>query len=198
MNSYPLNFFIIISNNIISLFGDALLELGRRGLADQVLLVLPTEPVGDPDQERGDGQGRDAVPGASAEGAVEPETSRRQEQTDSEYMREKYEGYMREVPCGACQGSRLKPEILAVTLAHGTKGDRSIADVSAMSVRECSEFLGDLKLGRRESMIAGRVLKEIQEQPEAVANTLRGHLVDGTVGHYQVTLKVGFRLDDDD
>jgi excinuclease ABC subunit A len=105
--------------------------------------------------------GRERAYYANFEGVI-PFLERRQEQTDSEYMREKYEGYMREVPCPACQGTRLKPEILAVTLHHGSKGDKSIAEVCAMSVHECSEFLDGLKLGKRESMIAGAVLKEIQ------------------------------------
>ncbi|MGW6936099.1 excinuclease ABC subunit UvrA [Lentzea sp. NPDC054927] len=105
--------------------------------------------------------GRERSYYANFEGVI-PFLERRQEQTESEYMREKYEGYMREVPCPACSGTRLKPEILAVTLHHGKKGDRSIAEVCAMSVSECSDFLDGLKLGKRESMIAGAVLKEIQ------------------------------------
>ncbi|MFD0207279.1 MULTISPECIES: excinuclease ABC subunit UvrA [Saccharothrix] len=105
--------------------------------------------------------GRERSYYANFEGVI-PFLERRQEQTESEYMREKYEGYMREVPCPTCQGTRLKPEILAVTLHHGRKGDKSIAEVCAMSVSECSEFLDGLKLGKRESMIAGAVLKEIQ------------------------------------
>jgi excinuclease ABC subunit A len=105
--------------------------------------------------------GRERSYYAAYEGVI-PFLERRQEQTESEYMREKYEGYMREAPCPACQGTRLKPEILAVTLEHKTYGDKSIADVSGMSVRECSEFLNSLKLGKREALIAGRVLKEIQ------------------------------------
>ncbi|NGY65409.1 excinuclease ABC subunit UvrA [Lentzea sp. NEAU-D13] len=105
--------------------------------------------------------GRERSYYANYEGVI-PFLERRQEQTESEYMREKYEGYMREVPCPACAGTRLKPEILAVTLHHGRKGDRSIAEVCAMSVAECSDFLDGLKLGKRESMIAGAVLKEIQ------------------------------------
>ena len=80
--------------------------------------------------------GRERSYYADFEGVI-PFLERRQEQTESEYMREKYEGYMREVPCPACQGTRLKPEILAVTLEHKTYGDKSIADVSALSVREC-------------------------------------------------------------
>ncbi|WP_053736195.1 excinuclease ABC subunit UvrA [Nocardia sp. NRRL S-836] len=105
--------------------------------------------------------GRERSYYANYEGVI-PFLERRQEQTESDYMREKYEGYMREVPCPACAGTRLKPEILAVTLHHGRKGDKSIAEVCAMSVGECSEFLDGLKLGKRESMIAGAVLKEIQ------------------------------------
>ncbi|MFI9814445.1 excinuclease ABC subunit UvrA [Saccharothrix variisporea] len=105
--------------------------------------------------------GRERSYYANYEGVI-PFLERRQEQTESEYMREKYEGYMREVPCPVCQGTRLKPEILAVTLHHGRKGDKSIAEVCAMSVQECSEFLDGLKLGKREALIAGAVLKEIQ------------------------------------
>ncbi|AEK44711.1 excinuclease ABC subunit UvrA [Amycolatopsis mediterranei] len=98
---------------------------------------------------------------AAFEGVI-PFLERRQEQTESEYMRERYEGYMREVPCPACQGTRLKPEILAVTLAHKTRGDMSIAEVCALSIAEASQFLDELELGQREAMIAGAVLKEIQ------------------------------------
>ncbi|MPY83339.1 MAG: excinuclease ABC subunit UvrA [Actinophytocola sp.] len=98
---------------------------------------------------------------ANFEGVI-PFLERRREQTESEYMRERYEGYMREVPCPACQGSRLKPEILAVTMENASKGARSIAEVCAYSVSEASEFLDGLVLGEREAMIAGAVLKEIQ------------------------------------
>ncbi|OLF09882.1 excinuclease ABC subunit UvrA [Actinophytocola xanthii] len=105
--------------------------------------------------------GRERSYYANFEGVI-PFLERRQEQTDSEYMREKYEGYMREVPCPACQGTRLKPEILAVTLEHAKHGARSIAEVSALSIAECSDFLDGLTLGKRETMIAGAVLKEIQ------------------------------------
>ena len=98
---------------------------------------------------------------ANFEGVI-PFLERRQEQTESEYMRERYEGYMREVPCPACQGTRLKPEILAVTLQHKTRGDMSIAEVCGLSIAEASQFLDELELGQRESMIAGAVLKEIQ------------------------------------
>jgi excinuclease ABC subunit A len=105
--------------------------------------------------------GRERSYYANFEGVI-PFLERRRDQTDSEYMRERYEGYMREVPCPACQGSRLKPEILAVTLEHGKHGPRSIAEVCSYSVAEASEFLDGLKLDNRQAMIAGAVLKEIQ------------------------------------
>ncbi|RRO17490.1 excinuclease ABC subunit UvrA [Saccharopolyspora rhizosphaerae] len=97
---------------------------------------------------------------ASYEGVI-PFLERRLEQTESDYAREKYEGYMRDVPCPACDGTRLKPEILAVTMAD-EQDELSIAEVSALSVQECADFLNGLVLGPREQMIAGAVLKEIQ------------------------------------
>ncbi|MEV4733409.1 excinuclease ABC subunit UvrA [Saccharopolyspora sp. NPDC049426] len=97
---------------------------------------------------------------ASYEGVI-PFLERRLEQTESDYAREKYEGYMRDVPCPACDGTRLKPEILAVTMEN-EDDELSIADVSALSVADCAEFLNALVLGPREQMIAGAVLKEIQ------------------------------------
>ncbi len=99
--------------------------------------------------------GRERAYYASYEGVV-PFLERRHSETDSDYSREKYEGYMREVPCPACGGSRLKPEVLAVTL-----GGKSIAEVSGLSIGEAGEFLRGLELSDRERMIAERVLKEV-------------------------------------
>ncbi|GGK23803.1 UvrABC system protein A [Pilimelia terevasa] len=81
---------------------------------------------------------------------------RRHGDTESDWSREKYEGYMREVPCPACGGARLKPEVLAVTL-HG----RNIADVCGLSIGECAALLAEMTLNDRQRMIAERVLKEI-------------------------------------
>ncbi|ASU78525.1 ABC-ATPase UvrA [Actinopolyspora erythraea] len=98
---------------------------------------------------------------AAYEGVI-PFLERRLDQTESDYAREKYEGYMRDVPCPSCAGTRLKPEILAVTVHNPEMGEMSIAQVSSLSVRDCSAFLDGLVLGEREQMIAGRVLKEVQ------------------------------------
>ncbi len=87
---------------------------------------------------------------------------RKMEQTESEQMKDRYAGFMRDVPCPECAGTRLKPEILAVTLAAGDYGSKSIAQVSELSIADCADFLGALTLGPREQAIAGQVLKEIQ------------------------------------
>ncbi|MEV6864235.1 excinuclease ABC subunit UvrA [Streptosporangium subroseum] len=89
------------------------------------------------------------------EGAI-PWVQRRHSESESDGTREKYEGYMREIPCPACKGARLKPVSLAVTV-----DDRSIADVSAMSIGDCAAFLSKLKLSDRDMHIAERVVKEI-------------------------------------
>ena len=81
---------------------------------------------------------------------------RRHEETDSEWSKEKYEAYMREVPCPVCAGARLKPEVLAVKV-----GGKSIADVTNLPVGEARAFLTALQLGVREAQIAAQVMKEI-------------------------------------
>jgi excinuclease ABC subunit A len=87
---------------------------------------------------------------------VMPWVRRRHSETESDTGRERLEGYMRVVPCPACLGSRLKPEVLAVTV-----GGRSIAEVSSLPLGECAAFLRELRLSERESAISAQVLKEI-------------------------------------
>ncbi|QCB93506.1 excinuclease ABC subunit UvrA [Cellulomonas shaoxiangyii] len=82
---------------------------------------------------------------------------RRHSETESEWSKEKYEAYMREVPCPVCKGARLKPEVLAVKV-----GGRSIAEVCDLPINEARTFLDQLELGERERAIAAQVLKEIQ------------------------------------
>jgi excinuclease ABC subunit A len=89
------------------------------------------------------------------EGVV-PFIHRRHSETDSDYSRDKYEAYMRETPCPACKGARLKPEVLAVTL-----GGKSISEVCALSIDDCATFLKQVTLNKREAQIAERVMKEV-------------------------------------
>ena len=92
------------------------------------------------------------------EGVV-PFLERRHSEAESETSRDRYEGYMREVPCPACKGARLKPEVLAVTLSG-----KSIAEIAALSIADCAVFLRELELDDRQRMIAERVLKEVNER----------------------------------
>ncbi|GAB7180475.1 excinuclease ABC subunit UvrA [Kitasatospora sp. Ki12] len=102
--------------------------------------------------------GRERSYSTGFEGAV-PFIQRRHTEAESDSSRERFEGYMREVPCPTCQGTRLKPVVLAVTVEG-----RSIAEVSSMSISDCSEFLGAMKLNARDKQIAERVLKEVNER----------------------------------
>jgi len=99
--------------------------------------------------------GRDRSYTTSFEGVV-PWVERRHTDTDSEWTRDKYEGFMREVPCNSCKGTRLKPEVLAVTVSG-----HNIAEVCGLSVVRCAELLGKLELTESQTMIAERVVKEI-------------------------------------
>ncbi|WP_194785691.1 excinuclease ABC subunit UvrA [Actinomyces haliotis] len=108
--------------------------------------------------------GRERVYSTGFEGVLDY-VMRKHDETESELSRERYEGYMREVPCPACHGTRLKPEVLAVRV-----GDLSIAELSDLPINESRDFLRDLELTGQAERIAGSVLTEI--------NARLGFLVD--------------------
>ena len=82
---------------------------------------------------------------------------RKKEETESQLVVDRMDSYMREVPCSACQGARLRPEVLAVTI-----GDLSIAQLSDLSIRDAKDFLDSVTLEERSSVIAAPILTEIQ------------------------------------
>jgi excinuclease ABC subunit A len=84
---------------------------------------------------------------------------RRYSETDSSTQRERIEEYMSARPCSACQGARLKPEVLAVTI-----GGLNIHELTKKSVRGAIEFVETLELTERERHIGARILKEIRER----------------------------------
>ncbi|MEU7318231.1 excinuclease ABC subunit UvrA [Streptomyces sp. NPDC007083] len=102
--------------------------------------------------------GRERAYTTAFEGVV-PFVKRRHSEAETDSSRERFEGYMREVNCPACEGTRLKPLVLAVTVQN-----KSIAEVSAMSITECADFLRELTLTGRDKQIAERVLKEVNER----------------------------------
>ncbi|MBI1350782.1 MAG: excinuclease ABC subunit UvrA [Actinomycetales bacterium] len=94
----------------------------------------------------------------SYEGVI-PYVQRRHAESDSDASRERFEGFMREVPCPACGGARLKPIALAVTVA-----DHSIAEIASLPIGEAATLLQGLELSERDAVIASRVLKEVNER----------------------------------
>jgi excinuclease ABC subunit A len=93
---------------------------------------------------------------AAFEGVI-AQLLRRHAESDSDHVRSRIEEYMREVPCDACKGARLRPLVLAVTL-----GGKSIAEACAQSIADAQRFFADLELTEREAFIAAAVLKEVQ------------------------------------
>ena len=82
---------------------------------------------------------------------------RKYSESDNDYARSRWAEYLREIPCSACNGQRLKPEVLAVKVAN-----QSIADVAALSLDEAQKFFEGLKLDDRDVKIAAQVLREIR------------------------------------
>jgi excinuclease ABC subunit A len=104
------------------------------------------------------------------EGIV-PSLERRYQDTDSSQQRERIEEYMSFVPCPACKGARLKPEVLAVTV-----GNYNIHQFTQMSVTRAIEFLDALQLSETEQLIGARIIKEIRERLTFLDNVGVGYL----------------------
>ena len=92
------------------------------------------------------------------EGVI-PTLERRHNETKSQGMRDFYEMYMSESHCDECNGARLKPEILAVTI-----GNKNINQLTDMPINKIKEYLNNLKLSKKDSMIAEAILKEMNKR----------------------------------
>jgi excinuclease ABC subunit A len=92
---------------------------------------------------------------------VMPYIERKYAEAESDSQRQRYSEYLREIPCSVCGGKRLKPEVLAVTVA-----DHNIADVSELSLADAFTFMNSLTLTVREARIAAQVLREIRVRLE--------------------------------
>src|SRR6059036_2436718 len=100
-----------------------------------------------------------------------PSLERRYRETDSATQRERIEEYMSFRPCQVCNGARLKPEVLAVTV-----GGKNIHEFTQMSVTRSLEFLDKLKLTETEQLIGARIVKEIRERLLFLDNVGVGYL----------------------
>jgi excinuclease ABC subunit A len=96
---------------------------------------------------------------------------RRYRETDSSQQRERIEEYMSFRPCPQCDGARLKPEVLAVTV-----GGSSIHEFTRQSVTQALRFLDELELTRTEELIGRRIVKEIRERLTFLADVGVGYL----------------------
>ena len=103
---------------------------------------------------------------------------RRWRETESDSAREELEKYMNVMPCPTCQGARLRPEALHVLIS-----DRTIRDVTALSIRDCLRFFQELVLTDKEKEIARRILKEVRERLSFLVNVGLDYLsLDRTAG----------------
>ena len=100
-----------------------------------------------------------------------PSLERRYRETDSGNQRERIEEYMSFRPCPVCNGARLKPEVLAVTV-----GEKNIHEFTRMSVTRALEFLDHLELTETEQLIGARIVKEIRERLMFLDNVGVGYL----------------------
>ncbi len=89
------------------------------------------------------------------EGVI-PNLERRHKETDSEFMRKDIERFMRQRKCHACQGARLKPVVLAVTV-HGL----NIMDICGLGIDAALDMFGQMQLTEQEQFIARQIFKEI-------------------------------------
>ncbi len=99
--------------------------------------------------------GRTRVYSAHFEGVM-PQLRRRHRESESDAQRDQIEGYMRQVPCPKCQGARLNPLSLAVTI-----GGKNLHDICALPIGEATQALESLELSDRDLIVAEPVLKEV-------------------------------------
>ncbi len=116
-----------------------------------------------------DGVGRWEYKG-TWEGII-PNLTRRQRETKSEGMKEWIQAFMSTILCNKCGGKKLKPEVLAVTVCG-----KNIAEVTALSVKDCLRFFDEAKFSETEGKIAHQILKEIKNRLSFLLNVGLGYL----------------------
>ena len=114
--------------------------------------------------------GRDVSYSTGFEGVI-PYIERKYAEAESDWSQQRFAEYLREVPCPACDGARLKPEVLAV-LVDG----HSISDVAELSIHDADRFMQSLTLTEREANIAAAVLREIRARLEFLLEVGLGYL----------------------
>ncbi|MCJ7729336.1 MAG: excinuclease ABC subunit UvrA [Sedimentisphaerales bacterium] len=108
--------------------------------------------------------------GVSFEG-VTPNLLYRWENTTSEYVKERLHSFLSEQPCRSCEGARLRPEAVAVTV-----GDKNIHRLTSLSIEGAQKFFGELKLDGEKTIIAEQVLREIKARLQFMVDVGLGYL----------------------
>jgi len=108
--------------------------------------------------------------GMAFEGVI-PNLTRRWQTTTSEYVKARLHTYLSEQPCRSCQGTRLRPEAIAVKVAN-----KSIHELTALSIDKAQSFFNRLTLDEEKSMIAAAILKEIKARLKFMADVGLGYL----------------------
>ncbi|HXX40865.1 MAG TPA: excinuclease ABC subunit UvrA, partial [Chthoniobacterales bacterium] len=109
------------------------------------------------------------------EGLV-PQMQRLYEQTDSEFTRNRIRGFMARVPCKDCRGSRLKPEILAVTIKGRHAGELNIHQFSEQTIAAAAGYIASLELTPQQKTIVAEVVREIQSRLQFLVEVGLGYL----------------------
>ncbi len=124
--------------------------------------------------------------------------ARRYRETSSEAARQDIEEYMSSTPCNSCNGGRLNPESLAVTV-----GGKNIAEYTSLSIKEAYDFIDSIEFTKRESLIARQIVKEIKERLAFLINVgleyltldrMAGTLSGGESQRIRLATQIGSQL----
>ncbi len=114
--------------------------------------------------------GRDVKYSSGFEGVL-PWVERKYQETESDWSKQRYADYLREVPCDSCGGDRLKPDVLAVTV-----GERSIADVVRLSLDDAHRYITELAVEASQETIATPIVREISARLDFLLQVGLGYL----------------------
>src|SRR6202045_3950486 len=109
------------------------------------------------------------------EGLV-PQMQRLYEETESEFTRNRIRAFMRRVPCKTCDGARLKPEILAVTIKNRQSRELNIHQFSELTIEAAAQFVDNLELTAPQRTIVAEVVREIQSRLKFLLEVGLGYL----------------------
>jgi len=108
--------------------------------------------------------------GFAFEGVI-PNLSRRWKTTNSEYVKARMHSYLSEQPCCSCNGARLRPEAVAVTVCG-----KNIYELATLSIEKARRFFGRVKLDEEKTIIASQILKEIKARLKFMSDVGLGYL----------------------